>query len=380
MLITITNTSKISSFCTLDRHFLKLFLVFFIFLFNNAKAAIDLEKMEQDFLLETKQIHVPGFPEAFNPSIIKWTHPLKGDIYLMSFRDFNLVDKTSRIGLLWLDNNFNPIEQPHFINTRTKNPSIPSRSEDARLFVLNKELYLIFNDNIKPKKKRPRKMFISKLFFDGVKFIAGNIENLFYDSGDPKRKEKNWVPFVYNNKLLLSYSLLPHKVLIVNPLKNKKYYPIANTVGSNQWNWGELRGGTPGLLINEKEYLAFFHSSKIVCTTQSENYPLLHYFMGAYTFSSQSPFEITRISPYPIVDKEYYHDQLYKKINKHVIFPGGFVFDENFIWVIYGKDDEQVWISKFDKEKLLQSLIPFCNPNPTSMKVLEISLVFSSPK
>ncbi len=41
---------------------------------------------------------------------------------------------------------------------------------------------------------------------------------------------------------------------------------------------------------------------------------------------------------------------------KHAVYPGGFVYDDNYIWVVYGKADCQVWIMKMDKKALLDSL------------------------
>ena len=73
---------------------------------------INLENRAQDFVLDVKQIVLPDYPHAFNPSIVEWRGAL-----LMSFRvipdpkhSFN-----SWLGLTWLNEDFEPVgsETPH---------------------------------------------------------------------------------------------------------------------------------------------------------------------------------------------------------------------------------------------------------------------------
>ncbi len=50
-------------------------------LLNPAQGVIDFEETSRDFVLETRKIEIPGYPHAFNPSIIRW----KGEL-LLTFR------------------------------------------------------------------------------------------------------------------------------------------------------------------------------------------------------------------------------------------------------------------------------------------------------
>jgi len=136
---------------------------------------------------------------------------------------------------------------------------------------------------------------------------------------------------------------------------------IACTFGQFNWNWGELRGGTPGLLDEEKdEYLAFFHSSKEMATIHSQGKKILHYFMGAYTFASRPPFAITKMSPEPITGKGFYEGIVYEPYWKplRVVFPCGYIVNDQFIWVSYGRQDHEIWMVKLNKKGLYDSLIP----------------------
>ncbi len=85
-----------------------------------------------------------------------------------------------------------------------------------------------------------------------------------------------------------------------------------------------------------------------------------HYFFGAYTFSKAHPFEINRISPEPIIAKGFFSGAIYKPYWHPIrcVFPGGFVYDEQFIWVVYGRQDRELWVVKLDRHKLIGGLIP----------------------
>ena len=95
-------------------------------------------------------------------------------------------------------------------------------------------------------------------------------------------------------------------------------------------------------------------------TTHSDGKNILHYFLGAYTFSSLLPFEITQMSPEPIIGEHFYKGAKYPPYWHPIqaIFPCGYVSDDNHIWIAYGRQDHECWVVKLDRQGLLQSLIP----------------------
>ena len=96
-----------------------------------------------------------------------------------------------------------------------------------------------------------------------------------------------------------------------------------------------------------------------MATLHSKGKIIPHYFMGAYTFSANPPFKITRISREPIIGKNFYHGTSYKTWKPlHVVFPGGFVESDGYIWILYGRQDHEIWVAKLDKQKLFDGLIP----------------------
>lgn len=327
------------------------------FSFAEDKELVDIESKAQGFVLETKQIQIPGYPIAFNPSLIRWRGQL-----LMSFRI--IPDRRrkydSEIGLVFLNEDFKPISDPQLLSLRDEYTTAPCRAEDARLLTIGDRLFAIYDDNTEEKlSKGGFRLYVAELFFDGEHFIAGNVERLSYYEGETRDlREKAWVPFEYQGALLLAYSLLPHKIFCPRLDGSETCDTIALSTSLIDWRLGTLRGGTPGFIDNDR-YLAFFHSSKEMATAHSNGQKILHYFIGAYTFSKEPPFQITSISPEPIVGKGFYNGAVYNHYFKPIrcVFPCGYIFDGPFLWLAYGRDDHECWVAKIDKQKLLESLV-----------------------
>lgn len=311
-------------------------------------AHVDLEEKIPEYVLETKRIVIDEYPDAFNPSVIKWN----GN-YLMSFRTRNPSSGlASRIGMITLDKKFNPLGSPSLLKIEG------DHVQDPRFFSLGGHLYIAYSDLFFTAEGSLRRMCLAKLSFDGVRFTAENPEFLLDFDGEDRKFEKNWVPFIYNDCLLLSYTLFPHKVFFPLFGENKCITTSNSDVHQKYWKWGEIRGGSPSLLVGD-HYLGFFHSSIEMSSVQSEGKKMPHYFMGAYIFSDQPPFIMTSISPEPIIGTNFYNGKLYKTWKPlRVVFPGGFVFDDQHIWVFYGRQDHEVWVVKLDREGLLKSLMP----------------------
>jgi predicted GH43/DUF377 family glycosyl hydrolase len=308
----------------------------------------------QNFILETKRIKLDEYPYAFNPSIVRWRGKL-----LMSFR---VIPNAARpfqcwTGVVWLDENFHPACKPQKLDTRYLHPKIPCRTEDARLIIIEDRLYMVYSDNTHRHIQRGGfRVYVAEIHFDGTRFSVKNIDCLTKFEGENKnRREKNWVPFEYEGELLLAYSLVPH--LIFLPMGKGKCETVASTKSAIPWEWGELRGGTPGVKIG-KTYLAFFHSSKLVVDEHQKK--TTQYYIGAYTFSSDPPFEITHASPKPLMHKKFYDENNYKPYWKpvNVVFPGGFIIENNVIWMAYGRQDHEIWVAKINAKELLDSLSP----------------------
>lgn len=308
-----------------------------------------------NIVTSTKRIHLSNYPGAYNPSIVKFN-----DGYLLTFRF--LPDRTyqpwiSFIGVVLLDESFEPISRPEILDTRSHFKATPSQAEDARIFSFNDKLYLVFNDNVDlvfPSPWERRDMYVAELIYDGNQFYLADPVKLIHESKYPfVLWQKNWSPFEWNGSLLLSYTLNPHEVVALN-WSNGCCRPCYETAKSINWNFGTIRGGTPALLL-DGEYLAFFHSGIVTTSTCSENREMWHYVMGAYTFTSEPPFELTKISSLPIDSPGFY---TYSSYGKRVIYPGGFVVSGPNLYLAYGKDDSELWIATINIKALKDSMVP----------------------
>jgi predicted GH43/DUF377 family glycosyl hydrolase len=330
-------------------------------------ALPDLEEMAQPFVLETRKIEIPGYPHAFNPSIVRWQGRL-----IMSFRviDDPKAAFNSWIGLIFLDENFCPIGESQRLNMRDSGSTIPCRAEDGRLLTVGDNLWIVYSDNAEPLVSRGGfRVYIAQVILTDKVFSLQNIECLSRFEGESRNvREKNWVPFEYQRTLLLAYSLTPHQIFF--PIMNEgECRTVAKSLATIDWNWGMPRGGTPAILDECGEYVAFFHSSKEMATIHSKGQIASHYLIGAYTFSCHPPFHITRVSPEPIIGKGFYQGADYRPYWKPIqaVFPCGMIIDEKFIWISFGRQDHEIHIAKIDKEGLFSHLMP------VSSQSLEVS-------
>lgn len=305
-----------------------------------------------DLVVSNKQIIFPDYPDAFNPSIIAYK-----DGYLMTFRytPHQKNEAISYIGICVLDASFEPISAPELLLTRHKNSLSQSQSEDARLFNYRDKIFIIYNDNVdinNPTIYNRRDMFMAELLFLNDRFVLSSPLKLFCQEKRLQLWQKNWVPFEWNRVLYLSYSINPHEVLYTNLISGECYSSFNSSFLSN-WPYGSMRGSSAASLVDE-EYLAFFHSSKFMASDATYDQPAWHYFMGAYTFSANPPFQLTRVSREPIIAEGFYEPSCsWKK----VIFPGGYVVKDPYIHVAYGKNDSEIWILTLDKEAFMNSLV-----------------------
>lgn len=311
---------------------------------------------ENKIVKATKRIYLSACPGAYNPSIIQFN-----DGYLLTFRYLpNRSEESwiSYIGIIHLNKSFDPISKIQLLDTRLYNSSTPSQSEDARIFSCNNRLYVVYNDNMDlvfPSTWERRDMYIAELVYDGRKFIVGEPLKLVHETKYRQSPwQKNWSPFEWNGSLLFSYMISPHEVIIPD-METGICSPFCMTHKPIMWRHGMIRGGTPAELV-DGEYLAFFHSGIITSSLSSDNQDFWHYFMGAYTFSAEPPFEITGISQDPIDAPGFY---TYSNYNKRVIYPGGFIVDGENVYVAYGKDDTEVWIATMDLTGLKKSMKRF---------------------
>lgn len=333
------------------------FLFFCSFLFADK---IDLEELSKNHIvLKTQKIEFPGFPQAFNPSFLKCE---KGIVLVFRDSPNRFWDPwLNHMHAVLLDEDLKPISEPELLITGLNTPCVTSQAEDPRVFSFGNRMYLIYNDNVevsRPWYRDRRDMYMAEMKFEKGHFsLEKPIKLVHEEKYYHTLWQKNWTPFEWNNSLLLAYAINPHEILYPN-LEDGSCFSCYETCQDIQWDLGILRGSSPAILVDD-EYLSFFHSGHMIESSVSDEQTLWHYFMGAYTFASSPPFQLTKISPEPIVTDGFYTRSYF---DKKVILPGGFFVDGPRIYLAYGKDDAEMWVAILDKEALLKSLVPLKSP------------------
>lgn len=291
---------------------------------------------ERGIVLDVKTVRVPGCPNAYNASLVAYEEG-----YKLFFR-YDTPPKPpyiSRIAFIQLDAAFEPAEETfHPIETSTK------CSEDPRVLWLHDKILLSYSGYQKWPGTVP--MYLATL--DARTMQVENISALPILTGSV---EKNWTPFVDNNQILYQYYLYPQSVLAVVDQTVEFFHRDNQQARFWKKSYGQISGGTPAIKISDEEYLGFFHSRF------RDSSGFYWYVMGAYTFSTEPPYTMLRISPVPILFHSIYDSWTYHE-EKVCIFPAGIVDKGEHIIVSCGENDAAIKIITFDKEKLLKSLAP----------------------
>ncbi len=314
----------------------------FIFLISFCANALGHIETDEPFI-STQRIEIPKFKSARNSSLLQYEQG-----YLLTFR-YDPKYTIKYMGIVQLDANFRLISQPKIFKNFSDETPIPTFMEDARIFAYNNEIYLLYNGSLDPSYKKfvnRRDMFISKLSTDCNQFsLSAALMLINPEHHGNQLWEKNWVPFVWKDNLMMAYSFNPHEIMITD-LETGNCPVYCKTTSSVDWKWGEIRGGTPAQLV-DGDYLAFFHSSI--------DFPsgARHYYIGAYTFASEPPFQITKITLEPLIAKTFYTTGMK---SRRSIFPCGYTISDEKIYLTYGKNNSEVWIATIDKSKLYSLL------------------------
>ena len=301
-------------------------------------------------IVSNQKIKIPGYPNAYNPSLI----PYKGG-YLLSFRFISRYPEMAKnkfradasfVGLARLDRNFKVSEKTvQLLNIVSYSSKFSLSAEDARLLSVGSRIFIFFND-LPSQSLGGFAMYFGELVEERGRFVLKEPAKLL-DYPYAIQVEKNWSPFFSEDRLYVIYSDQPRIVLEVD-VETGYCREVTRSFVNWNWNLGEIRGGTPAYLTNDS-FLTFFHSSFPAKTSKGRAYV-----MGAYTFDKESPFSIRTMTPRPLGELTDYTQDNSPKI----VFPGGVVIQGNSIHVAWGKGDKQIFITTFDKEKLLASMEP----------------------
>lgn len=309
-----------------------------------------------DLVLGVKEVKIRNAFAPYNASIFE-----KDDGYHIFFRYdriqqyyYNKIH--TYIGWAELDENLNQTDREFVLLNTNSN-----FSEDPRVLEMGGSLRLVYNDLFQDDSER-RGMHMGTIDLN-----SKQVNNITPIDIGISQIEKNWSPFVIAKEdgreaINFEYQVAsPRRILVLDNPEAFSHFDILqhHKKETHPWHkrWGVPLGGTPARLV-DGEYLGFFHSKF------KDNRGIYWYVMGAYTFETKAPFKITRMSPYPILYKGIYETE-YKNTAepcKCIVFPSGFAVKkkngQEFIQLACGENDSAIKVITFDKNALLESLVP----------------------
>jgi len=230
--------------------------------------------------------------------------------------------------LCTLDSNWNIVEHTLLVNDENffKFKWTVKGIEDIRIIEYNNDIYFVGNTREATIQRMPR-MVLGKIKNNNVESIT------LLNSYEDTKCQKNWSPFVYNNKLLMLYSFDP--LIILEPDLNTGTCTVFKSQQQTK-NYSRFSGGSQGFYIND--YL-YFITHEIV----HEN--------GRYYFhrfiKMNKDLEIVAVSV------PFYFE------NWGIEYVAGATFDsqKNDILISWGNKDKSAYITSLPYENLANLFI-----------------------
>ena len=243
----------------------------------------------------------------------------------------------------YLDNNYNPIKHSYY-KFKIK------KGADPRVLWNDKnELILIYASFDYSKSNRE--------CICGSVIMEDRKSGKFVDrpafrvsSANFKDRQKNWMPFNYNDKIYLIAHVNPH---VVYELKDDKdSCKLHEEKWSSPWLIKEpLRGSANAVLLPDGNYLSTFH-------TAMKYKNKFHYDNGCYLFSGKPPFNVLKCANRTYLPAEAACEKHFRKANEIVCnFPVGMIYEKNKVIISYGDNDTLVKIVEYDLEDLLDTMV-----------------------
>jgi predicted GH43/DUF377 family glycosyl hydrolase len=143
-----------------------------------------------------------------------------------------------------------------------------------------------------------------------------------------KLHEKNWCWWFHEDRLTVLYHSNPWRVAQFGE-KWENATPYEHEFGAT-WNYGDIRGGTPPVLVNGL-YWTFFHSSVPWISR------FRRYHMGAVAFEAEPPFTPRLITAEPLLTGN--QTDRWKPSKPLVVFPCGSRIKHDKWLITYGIND-----------------------------------------
>lgn len=219
---------------------------------------------------------------------------------------------------------------------------------DPRLIWNNNKLFMIYSSTDESIKKECIRGTIIMDLEKSKQFIQNEP---FRVSPPGVTREKNWMPFEYENEIYLIASINPHIIYKLN--KNNEAEKVYETKWISPWFNSEfLRGNTNAVRLPNGNYLSTFH------TVEKMNKSMHYYDNGCYVFEGKPPFKVLKCANRTYLKAEDAVEPHFRKKGLiQVCFPVGMLRKDNNLLISYGDNDSSVKILKTTVEDMLQTTI-----------------------
>lgn len=160
-----------------------------------------------------------------------------------------------------------------------------------------------------------------------------------------QEREKNWSPFVVDDRQFFVYSIAPHVVIEVEDDRVVNEFVTDNPL---PFSGGHLRGGAPPILRGDR-FLSIFHGNLPI--PKPGKWPDYLYSTGAYEFEAKPPFRVVCQTPMPLMwanDGDIAHEVGgNRRGDVRVIFPSGSVDRGDKVIVSQGAADNRIELMEF---------------------------------
>lgn len=289
-------------------------------------------------------------PRHWNPGLLKYRDKL-----WLAYR-FHRREAKQRCGIaicaLDPDRKFEPSESSQFL--RFTGITGTEHHEDCRLFMFRGEPHISYTEmrGYRPGIDYTCVVKYARLSLDGKG--RWHVEEEFhpqYGLNSGFAKEKNWVFFEHDGKLMCIYSSQPEHVVF--QIEGEKVVGEKHVSPAPIWHWGAMRGGTPPIPLDKDRMMLVFHSS--LATETAPHY--VRYYAGAYAFEAKPPFRILEVSETPIMagseeDGHQVDPRYVDGWKPYVVFPCGLVPDNGKFLVSLGVNDWQCAVARFSLEQM----------------------------
>lgn len=304
------------------------------------------------------------YGDYFHPSVVKYNGRL-----LMTTRFWQYIK------FQWLNDSIAPVytNDPSYMGLSTTQLSDIGSTilgEDPRFLELpNGDLMVMYVDLIRVPAEVYRHLVLPRMAYVILSVLPNNQLNitktvkpiLLADKSKQNLPQKNWSPFVYQDKVLFIERINPLRIYQVNEKENDLGEAVLFSESSKfhlpfEHLYGKLRGGSPGVNIGDR-YLAFFHSTHFLPRNAVKTY-----WFGAYTFTLTPPFRLLQISSVPNVIDDFYTGPWFKenKMFDYIIYPMSFFFEEGSgnktIILSLNQQDKVAYFVRISLDSLLKSM------------------------